>query len=119
MIPLRINFLNFIALPITFGIGIDYGVNVFSRYLLERRNKPPPEASLAAIASTGGAVVLCSLTTIIGYTSLLFARNGAMISFGRVAILGEVTCLFAALFVLPAWLSLWGSEEALPHRYIQ
>jgi predicted RND superfamily exporter protein len=32
---LRINFLNFIALPITFGIGVDYGVNIFQRYRQE------------------------------------------------------------------------------------
>ncbi|MEK6706696.1 MAG: MMPL family transporter, partial [Bdellovibrionota bacterium] len=29
---IKINFLNFIALPITFGIGVDYGVNIFQRY---------------------------------------------------------------------------------------
>ncbi len=103
LLGIRINFLNFIGLPITFGIGVDYGVNVFTRYLLERRTRPPGEAAPAAIASTGGAVVLCSLTTIIGYASLLLARNGALISFGRVAVLGELTCLAAALLVLPAW----------------
>ena len=34
---LKINFLNFIAMPITFGIGVDYGVNIFQRYRLEGR----------------------------------------------------------------------------------
>jgi predicted RND superfamily exporter protein len=33
------------------------------------------------------------------------ARNGALISFGEVAIVGELTCLFAAILVLPAWLA--------------
>src|SRR5207249_2257102 len=31
----RLNFLNFIALPITFGIGVDYAVNIIQRYLKE------------------------------------------------------------------------------------
>src|SRR5207248_1755061 len=32
LFDVRINFLNFIALPITFGIGVDYPVNIYSRF---------------------------------------------------------------------------------------
>jgi len=96
---LRLNMLNFIALPITFGIGVDYAVNVFQRRRLDH------SASIAdCVRTTGGAVALCSLTTIIGYSSLLVARNQALISFGWLADLGEVACLMAALFALPAFL---------------
>lgn len=35
----KINFLNFIAFPITFGIGIDYGVNLYQRYREEGPGK--------------------------------------------------------------------------------
>jgi hypothetical protein len=98
---LKINFLNFIALPITFGIGVDYGVNIVQRYRSEGRGN-----ILRALVGTGGAVALASLTTIIGYGSLLFAGNQAFFSFGRVAILGEITTLTAALFSLPAYLYL-------------
>lgn len=107
---LRINFLNFIALPITFGIGVDYPVNIFSRFLIERRSAGPAEATRRAVVFTGGAVTLCSLTTIIGYASLLIARNGALISFGRVAILGEITTLAVAMLFLPAWLVSWAKR---------
>ena len=54
------------------------------------------------VADTGSAVALCSLTTIIGYSSLLVARNRALQSFGLLADLGEITCLIAALVALPA-----------------
>jgi len=98
---LRLNMLNFIALPITFGIGVDYAVNVFQRRRIDHT------ASIAeCVRTTGGAVALCSLTTIIGYSSLLIARNQALISFGLLADLGEVACLMAALFALPAFLRL-------------
>lgn len=108
---LRINFLNFIALPITFGIGVDYAVNVYSRYLIERAMAPPKEAIRRAVISTGGAVTLCSATTIIGYGSLLIARNGSLISFGKAAIFGELTCLTAAVLILPAWIYTWAKER--------
>ncbi len=96
---LKINFLNFIALPITFGIGVDYGVNVFQRYREEG------EGSIAnVVRNTGGAVLLSSLTTIIGYSSLLIAGNRAFVSFGRLAVLGELTCVSAAVIAMPAFL---------------
>jgi predicted RND superfamily exporter protein len=95
----KINFLNFIALPITFRIGIDYGVNVFHRYLHE-----PKSDILKVIRETGGAVALCSLTTMTGYSSLIIARNQAFVSFGILAVIGEITSLFAAVIALPAFI---------------
>ena len=98
---MRTNFLNFIALPITFGIGVDYGVNIYLRYRLEGRGRVG-----RAVRATGGAVALCSLTTIIGYGALLVADNRGLRSFGAMAILGEVACLAATLVFMPALLAL-------------
>lgn len=103
---LKINFLNFIALPITFGIGVDYGVNIFQRYRQEGAGQ-----ILKAIRRTGGAVGLASLTTVIGYSSLLIAGNQAFVSFGKIAVLGELTCLIAAIFTLPAYLCFFDAKQ--------
>ena len=72
---IKINFVNFIAFPITFGIGVDYAVNVMARYLRDGERDVG-----AAVRGTGGAVGLCSLTTIIGYSSLLVAQNVGAVS---------------------------------------
>jgi predicted RND superfamily exporter protein len=58
------------------------------------------------LRATGSAVALCSLTTIIGYSSLLVAENRALFLFGVVAVLGELACLTTALTLLPAVLVL-------------
>jgi predicted RND superfamily exporter protein len=100
---IRINFANFIAFPITFGIGVDYAVNVASRWELDGAG-----SMVDAVQTTGGAVTLCSLTTIIGYSSLLLAENRALFLFGLLAVLGEVACLTTAVVVMPAfveWIS--------------
>ncbi len=99
---IKINFSNFIAFPITFGIGVDYAVNVMTRYVQDGEHDVR-----GAVRSTGSAVALCSLTTIIGYSSLLLARNRALFLFGLLAVLGEIACLAAAVVALPAWLVLW------------
>jgi predicted RND superfamily exporter protein len=92
----HVTFLNFIALPITFGIGAEYVLNVVTRYREEKD-------ILKSVISTGAAVALCSWTTIVGYGSLLAARNQALQGFGAMAILGEVACLSAAIVALPAF----------------
>lgn len=96
-IGVRVNFLNFIALPISFGIGVDYGINMYRRCRLEG-----PDGIDRAVRSVGGALVLCSSTTVIGYGSLLAADNQALRSFGEMAILGEIATLLAAVTMLPA-----------------
>ncbi len=93
----KLNFLNFVALPITFGIGVDYSVNVVQRYAREGRG-----SALLAIRETGGAVILCSLTTSLGYLALVGSNNFGVRSLGIAAFMGEVCCLLASVLVLPA-----------------
>lgn len=97
LFDIKLNYFNFIAVPVTFGIGVDYAVNMYQRYKLEGRG-----SAVDIIRTTGGAVALCSSTTIIGYSVLMIANNQALYSFGLVAIIGEFTTLFAALLFLPA-----------------
>jgi uncharacterized protein len=102
LLHLKLNFLNFVAFPIAFGIGVDYAVNIMRRIGQEWTTSPGADAVRAAIRESGGAVILCSLTTIIGYSSLLISANRALRSFGLAAAIGEVTCLSAGVLVLPA-----------------
>jgi predicted RND superfamily exporter protein len=97
----RIHFFNFIALPITFGIGVDYAVNVVQRYDAQGRR-----GILTVLRSAGGPVILCSLTTMLGYLALLRSINQAIRGLGMLAVMGEVACLLAAVLVLPAALVL-------------
>jgi predicted RND superfamily exporter protein len=95
----KLNFLNFAALPITFGIGVDYAVNVAQRYEADRKKD-----ILGVLRTSGGAVVLCSLTTMLGYLALLGSHNAAIRGLGAIAAVGELSCLLAAVLVMP---SLW------------
>ena len=94
---IKLNFLNFVALPISIGVGADYALNIMKRSELTDEAKLPQ-----ALVETGGAVVLCSLTTTLGYVALMFSMNGATELFGLTAAAGEVTTLLAAVLFLPA-----------------
>jgi hypothetical protein len=106
LMGVRVTFLNFIAIPITLGIGAEYALNMVGRLDKERRIS-------SAVATTGAAVVLCSWTTIVGYGSLLAAHSQALRGFGAMAILGEIFCLAAAVVVLPVALLWWRSRTGL------
>jgi hypothetical protein len=95
----RLNFLNFVALPLTFGIGVEYAINFYDRV---RTLGDVPKS----LQSVGGAIAACSLTTMLGYGTLLFGDNLALCSFGKYAVIGELSCLLTALLVLPAGLTL-------------
>ena len=95
---LKINFLDFVALPITLGLGIDYAINI-----ADRATHADP---LVALRSTGGTVLVCSLTTVFGYLSLMVSDNLSIRGFGLASLIGEVTCMIAAFVIVPAVIAL-------------
>ncbi|MEZ4703747.1 MAG: MMPL family transporter [Bdellovibrionota bacterium] len=106
VLNIKLNFFNFIALPVTFGIGVDYGVNFYLRYKEEGY-----QSVEKVLHSLGGAVALCSVTTIIGYVSLTEASSQALASFGWLALLGEIACIVSGLFFMPTVLFLLDSKS--------
>lgn len=96
---IKYNFFNFIALPLTFGIGIDYPVNIFMPIRQNNRR------NYSYVMTTfGTAVLLCSITTFIGYWTLISAKSQALATFARIAIIGEVACVIGAIILVPVLL---------------
>jgi predicted RND superfamily exporter protein len=100
VLDLKVNFLDFVALPITLGIGIDYAINVAHRQTADVLPDP-----LHTLQTSGSAVFVCSLTTIIGYASLLASDNLAIRGFGTASLIGEIACVLTALVLVPALLA--------------
>lgn len=100
LLNIKVNFLDFVALPITLGLGVDYAINIAHRHHGEELD--PAET----LRTSGSAVVVCSLTTIIGYGSLLVSHNLAIKGFGLASLIGEVACLITSLVLVPAVVSM-------------
>ena len=98
LLGLKMNPLNIAVVPLVIGMGIDFGIHIVHRYRVER-------SVFTAYHYTGKAVLLSGLTTIIGFGSLaLIGTFKSISSIGEVLGLGIAAALFAALFVLPAFL---------------
>jgi predicted RND superfamily exporter protein len=101
----KLNFSNFVALPITFGIAADYSINMLRRFQSEEQSQGE------RLSQTSGALALCSAMTVIGWGALLLVENQALFSFGVFAISGELTSLGTAVLALPPVLSLLTSAS--------
>jgi hypothetical protein len=105
---IKINFMNYFALPLILGIGIDDGVHIIHRYRRERdlaaAGKAVGEGSPMerTLSRTGRAVMLTSITTGIGFASMLFARMQGFASMGLSLTIGVVACFLTSTLLLPA-----------------
>lgn len=100
LLQLDLNPANLIVLPLLLGIGVDGGVHVVHdfRNQAKRRYRISP--------SIINSLVLTSMTTMVGFGSMLLAAHRGLYTFGLVLTLGVASCLFMSLIPLPAILTL-------------
>jgi hopanoid biosynthesis associated RND transporter like protein HpnN len=113
LLDVDLNMANLIILPLFLGIAVDDGIHMVHRMF------ETPEAAKAPLAhSTGKAIVLTSLTTIVGFGSLMVARHNGIFSLGLLSVLAVSCSLVASLVVLPLILRFLPAHmlASLPHR---
>ncbi|MBT3922597.1 MAG: MMPL family transporter [Nitrospina sp.] len=101
VIGLKLNMANLVILPLILGIGVVNGIHITHRY----REEEDKNASVLG-KSTGQAVLLSSLTTMMGFGSMMVADHYGVFSLGLVLTLGVLNCLIASVTFLPALLKL-------------
>jgi len=101
MAVFRINFnpANIMVLPLIVGIGVAYGIYVVQRY------RESHEATFYS-KSTGRAVILSAMTAMFAFASLLIGAHRGIRSLGLVTTIGVISCLVAALVLLPSLLEI-------------
>ncbi len=102
----KLNYINGVVIPMILGIGIDDGIHIIHRYLEDSRYDIH-----GAVQYTGRAVAMTSLTTMVGFGSLVIAQYRALSSMGWIIILGIGSCLLTSLFLLPPLLVIFLKPE--------
>ena len=100
---LKFTMMNILAVPLIIGIGIDDGVHILHRWKIEKNLD-------IVYRSTGKAILLTSLTTMLGFGSLWFATYRGLGSMGIALFIGVGTCFLATLFIIPAILGLQNKQ---------
>src|SRR3972149_6445568 len=97
MTGMKFNYINIGAITLLFGIGVDYGVYIMQDYLESRQG-----STEASVKHAGRTVIMCAMTTIAGFGSLMTMEYQGMATLGIVLTAGVAACLLCALFFLPA-----------------
>lgn len=100
MTGMKYNYVNLIAVPIILGIGIDDGVHLIHRWRSERGSREKRVGT--TLRFVGRAVLLTSLTTMIGFGSVALYEMRGLASFGLVLFIGVGLCFLTTVLVLPA-----------------
>lgn len=93
----KLNLFNLIALPLLIGMGQDDALHIIHRYREEG-----PGSLRFVLRETGGAVFLTTLTTVIGFSSMLFVQHQGLRSLGWTACIGMTLCLVSSVLVVPS-----------------
>ncbi|MGD8537563.1 MAG: MMPL family transporter [Candidatus Aminicenantes bacterium] len=92
----QLTVMNIMGLPMIVGIGIDDGVHIIHRWRQEGKRKID-----TVFASTGKAILLTSLTTMLAFGSLVFAIWRGFGHLGAALFLGVGACFLTTVLILP------------------
>ncbi|WP_340104852.1 efflux RND transporter permease subunit [Rhodohalobacter sp. 8-1] len=103
-----LNTMTSVLFVILFGLGIDYGIHYYARYIeLRAEGNNVEDSVLLSYMRTGTAIVVSALTTASALFILMFADFRGFSEFGFIAGIGIMFALFCMLFVLPSLLVLF------------
>ncbi|MDP8221608.1 MAG: MMPL family transporter [Candidatus Stygibacter frigidus] len=108
LVGLKLTLLNVMGLPLILGIGVDDGVHIIHRYSAEKRG-----SIRKVFTSTGRAVLITSLTTMLAFGSLNFATYRGLGSLGLALFIGVGTCFVVTVTLLPAALQLIDNRKKM------
>ena len=94
-----LSMMTMMGLPLIIGIGIDDGVHVMHRWQNEGHGK-----LRIVYSSTGRAILLTSLTTMLAFGSMIFSVFPAWAWFGQSLFIGVGACFLTTVIILPGLL---------------
>ena len=92
---MQLTVVNVMGLPLIIGIGIDYGVHIVHRWRIEGSKKVNE-----IFASTGKAILLTSITTMLAFGSLVFSIWRGFGSLGAAMFIGVGACFLSTAIIL-------------------
>lgn len=100
-----LNTMTAVLFVILFGLGIDYGIHFYARYIeLRSSGTLTKEAIIQTFSTTGGAITASALTTAFALFILVIADFRGFSEFGLISGSGILFALLMMMFLLPAFL---------------
>ena len=83
------------------GLGVDYSIHLMNRLVEESNIEDKVERIEKVLRHTGKAVLLSTVTTVIGFASLMISSMSPMVTFGFGCAIGILFCFISAIILVP------------------
>ncbi|KYK27019.1 hypothetical protein AYK20_03195 [Thermoplasmatales archaeon SG8-52-1] len=83
------------------GLGVDYTIHLMNRFTEEHKIEDKIERIEKILNYTGRAVLLSTITTIIGFSSLMISSISPIVTFGFGCAIGILFCFISAIIIVP------------------
>ncbi len=113
--PGRLNMITVAFAAILLGIGDDAMIHMYLRERQERSaGLEAPHSAVAALAGTGRAITVATLTTAAAFLSLSFVQFRGLAELGIISAVGMFTLLVGVIFFFPAALAVLSRKPESP-----
>lgn len=92
------------------GLGVDYSIHLMNRFL-EEKGEDLTLTVEKVLKTTGKAVLLSTVTTMVGFGSLMISSMSPIIHFGFGCALGILFCFISAALLVPCLVLILRFEE--------
>ncbi len=89
------------VIPLMAALGIAYSLHIINHFAEEVEKYSPEEAMRRIIPTTGKAVLLSAITTIVGFASLLSSTMTPIENMGLAFLIGVLYCFIATMIMVP------------------
>lgn len=83
------------------GLGVDYSIHLMNRFAEEHTLEDKMLRTEKTLRTTGKAVLLSTVTTMIGFGSLMTSGMSPMATFGFACVIGILFCFISATILVP------------------
>lgn len=92
------------AFPVLIGIGIDYAIQLHSRFDEEsKRNPTNADAAYITVENAGPSVLYAMIATSLGFVAMYITPIPMVFDFGVTCIIGVLCCYISALLIVPSF----------------
>jgi len=107
----QLSILSVAIVALLLGLGVDYSIYLMNRLSEEKNIEDKITRIEKTLRSTGKAVLLSSVTTIIGFSSLTISSMAPMVSFGFGCAVGILYSFMSAMILVPCLVILLRFEK--------
>lgn len=107
----QLSILSVAIVALLLGLGVDYSIYLMNRLSEEKNIEDKITRIEKTLKSTGKAVLLSSITTIIGFSSLTISSMSPMVSFGFGCAIGILYSFISAILLVPCLVILLRFEK--------